>query len=165
MEQRAVSRCSKRGWCIIHRAKVPSRIPCTGPLIHMQRVTHTKNIHTKDTLNPGYCNWNKVQWDHDLTPSWPVILVHSLSFFCSFPLCSHFFSLSLCFSEPYSLQQVCKLKPDTHTFACTHTWQHSRGFYYLLHFFHLISSPKIALGVTNTHTHTHSFSFSPASCK
>lgn len=69
--------------------------PCKGPLIHMQSVTHT---HTHShTLNTGYCNWNKVQRDYDLTPSWPVSLplLHSLSFF---PLFSQTFSTSFTFS-------------------------------------------------------------------
>lgn len=48
--------------------------------------THTQRAFTH-ALNTGYCNWNKVQRDYDLTPSSPVILIlhHSHSFFSSLP--------------------------------------------------------------------------------
>lgn len=36
----------KGDWCIIQGTNMPSKIPCTGPLIHMQSVTHTRTQRT-----------------------------------------------------------------------------------------------------------------------
>lgn len=121
-----------------------TKIPCKGPLIHMQSVTHT---HTHShTLNTGYCNWNKVQRDYDLTPSWLVSLplLHSLSFF---PLFSQTFSTSFAFSLAFrGLEQ-------TDVFTHTHTWSPGRVFLLSLARLppHFISKDSIGESLTHTH--------------
>lgn len=60
------------------------------------------------TLNTGYCNWNKVQRDYDLTPFWPVTLplLHALSpFFCIF-----FHSLAFFLSEVGPIPRTTRTK-------------------------------------------------------
>lgn len=121
-EEKSFQAGEKEEWSIIQWAHMLTKIPCKGPLIHMQSVTHT---HTHShTLNTGYCNWNKVQRDYDLTPSWPVSLplLHSLSFF---PLFSQTFSTSFAFSLAFrGLEQ-------TDVFTHTHLVSRSCFFYYL----------------------------------
>lgn len=93
---------------LMHNSGRP-KSPCKGPLLHMQ--PHKERSHT---LNTGYCNWNKVQGDDDLTPFWPVTLpLLSLSYFSFFAFS---FSLSF-FSLAWSRSKVCadKHKPHKHT--------------------------------------------------
>lgn len=109
---------------------MPSKIPSTGPLTHMQSVTHTHKEHSH-TLNTGYCNWNKVQRDYDLTPSRPVILplLHSHSFFFLFP------SVFLAFPPPSNflflpgrtfLHGLCRHHTNRHA-VFPHTQTHTLG--------------------------------------
>lgn len=162
----------KGDWCIIQQTNMPSKIPCTGPLIHTQSVTHTHTqrafTHTqRHTLNTGYCNWNKVQWDHDLTPSWPVILplLHLHSFFF-LPL-HHLSSICSLSSSLWPGRALCKDSADAgrhtnrhtvfpHTHTHTNTWHYGHGFLLSLAFLppHFVSKDSTGESLTHTYTHT-----------
>ena len=100
--------------------------------------THTKSIHThththtqRHTRNTGYCNWNKVQWNYDLTPSWPVTLplLHLDSFFF-FPLRL----FSICLDSGFLLPGLTHTHTNTQTHTHKQTYLHKRT-----HFFTIFS--------------------------